>query len=82
MIDPHVARMQSEYSEEGFGQERYEGFGMGQGFEGMDFRVNRLYQILENKGDFAMLDKAKRNEHYRDYLLENLDELDDGLYQC
>lgn len=76
MIDPHVARIQAENNEQP------DGFRMESGFDAMDFRVNRLYQVLENKGEYAMLDKAKRNEHYRDYLLENIDELEDGLYQC
>jgi len=76
MIDPHIARMQSEYSNE------TGGYGMNQGFDGVDMRVSRLYEALENKGEFAMLDKAKHNENYRNYLLENLDQLEDGLYQC
>ncbi len=44
----------------------------------MSMRISRLYQSLEEKGDFATLDKAKRNEHFREYLLTNFDEQEYG----
>ncbi len=45
---------------------------------GMSMRISRLYQSLEEKGDYATLDKAKRNEHFREYLLTNFDEQEYG----
>ena len=47
---------------------------------GVDHRCARLYELLEQRGEYAELDKAKRNEHYREFLLENLDQLEDGRY--
>ena len=55
--------------------------GMESGFGediGMSMRISRLYQSLEEKGDYATLDKAKRNEHFREYLLTNFDEQEYG----
>ncbi len=68
MIDPHITGSYGGY-DEGFG---------GEG--GMDFRANRLYESLEKAGRYAELDKAKRNEHYRAYLLENFDDSEDEYY--
>lgn len=45
---------------------------------GTSIRISRLYQSLEEKGDFATLDKAKRNEHFRDFLLTNFEEQEYG----
>lgn len=39
-------------------------------------RISRLYQRLEKRGEFAELDKAKRNTYYRNYLLANFEEED------
>ena len=46
----------------------------------VDHRCARLYELLEERGEYAELDKAKRNEHYRAFLLENLDQIEDGRY--
>ena len=45
---------------------------------GNSLRTARLYQKLEEKGDFATLDKAKHNEHFREFLLTNFEETDFG----
>ncbi len=89
MIDPHISGLYGN-SDEGFSGDGFGGpvgfggrpFGApGFGGEGgMDFRVNRLYQSLEKAGRYAELDKAKRNEHYRAYLLENFDDSEDEYY--
>ena len=45
---------------------------------GTSMRISRLYQSLEEKGDYATLDKAKRNEHFREFLLTNFEEQEYG----
>ena len=45
---------------------------------GMSMRISRLYQSLEEKGDFATLDKAKHNEQFRQFLLTNFEEQEYG----
>lgn len=70
-MDPHL-RAYREYD-----QPSDDGMGYGEDM-GMSMRINRLYQSLEEKGDFATLDKAKRNEHFRDFLLTNFDEQEYG----
>ena len=93
-MDPHIrAYRDDEYeAEEAFGREFGRDFAVdGRSFamdgqfvsmDGRDFamemKVSRLYQRLEERGEFAELDKAKRNEHYRAYLLTNFEE-DDGF---
>ena len=39
-----------------------------------------LKQAKAHAGRYAELDKAKRNEHYRAYLLENFDDSEDEYY--
>ena len=68
-MDPHIRA----YREQ---NETYEVFA-GEDI-GMSMRISRLYQSLEEKGDYATLDKAKRNEHFRDFLLTNFDEQEYG----
>ena len=84
MIDPHISGSYGNFDEgfdEGpFGEGGY-GYGnMSMRTEGFDIRTNRLYQSLEKAGRYAELDKAKRNEHYRAYLLENFDGSEDEYY--
>lgn len=84
--DPHLAGSSiSEYvqtSERGF-QDFHSDYGMGPG-EGESMeerfkarRAEQMYQRLAEQGRFSEIDKAKHNEHYRDYLLENFE---DELY--
>lgn len=95
MIDPHITGSYENYDErydERFGQGYgNEGTGFrnigGFGYEstpyasnGIDLRANRLFQSLEKAGRYAELDKAKRNEHYRAYLLENFEDTDNEYY--
>ena len=70
-MDPHLRQYREMNQENSNGYE----------FDpGVDHRCSRLYELLEERGEYAELDKAKRNEHYRAFLLENLDQLEDGRY--
>ncbi|MCQ2513312.1 MAG: hypothetical protein MJ092_08030 [Lachnospiraceae bacterium] len=90
MIDPHISGSYGNF-DEGFGVSGVSGYGEGFGGRpsgysgfggegGIDIRANRLYQSLEKAGRYAELDKAKRNEHYRAYLLENFDDSENEYY--
>ncbi|MBR5931771.1 MAG: hypothetical protein IKZ95_07080 [Lachnospiraceae bacterium] len=70
-MDPHIRqyREMDQQGDNGYGTDM-----------GSDLKAARLYDLLEQRGEFAELDKAKRNEHYREYLLENIDQLEDGFY--
>lgn len=75
------------YQPEGFGMNagygRPEGFGMNTGYGGPEGfgpahspearKEERLFSKLEAEGRFADIDKARHNEQYKNYLLENLD---------
>ncbi len=79
-MDPHIRayRDYDQNSDQPYGDfpnGRPNGFGED---IGMSMRISRLYQSLEEKGDYATLDKAKRNEHFREYLLTNFDEQEYG----
>lgn len=79
-MDPHI-RAYRDYDQNA--DQPYGDFpnGLPNGFGediGMSMRISRLYQSLEEKGDYATLDKAKRNEHFREYLLTNFDEQEYG----
>ncbi len=50
---------------------RPEGFGPNHSPEAR--KEERLFSKLEAEGRFADIDKAKHNEQYKNYLLENLD---------
>ncbi len=50
----------------------YSGQGYGDGFD--RGHVHRLYSRLMTNGQYAELDKAKHNEQYRNYLLENYED--------
>ena len=55
---------------EGYG--RPEGFGPNHSPEAR--KEERLFSKLEAEGRFADIDKAKHNEQYKNYLLENFEE--------
>ena len=80
-MDPHI-RAYREYDQQDdqpYGDLMRPGQESGYGEDiGMSMRISRLYQSLEEKGDYATLDKAKKNEHFREYLLTNFDEQEYG----
>ena len=51
---------------------RPEGFGPNHSPEAR--KEERLFSKLEAEGRFADIDKAKHNEQYKNYLLENLED--------
>lgn len=71
-MDPHIRAYRD------FDQNADQLYGNYQEDMGVSMRTSRLYQSLEEKGDYATLDKAKRNEHFREYLLTNFDEQEYG----
>ncbi len=67
-----------------YGEDQYregafdEGFGEGTSFGyGGRSLEHHLYSSLMSRGKYAELDKAKHNEQYRNYLLENFEGDDD-----
>ncbi len=80
-MDPHI-RAYREYDQQDdqiYGDLMRPGQESGFGEDiGTSMRISRLYQSLEEKGDYATLDKAKKNEHFREYLLTNFDEQEYG----
>lgn len=47
---------------------------MARGFAGPANRSHQLFSKLEREGKYAEIDKAKHNEHYLNYLLENFED--------
>ncbi len=39
-------------------------------------KAERVFQRLAEQGRFADIDKARHNNHYRDYLLENQEDIE------
>ena len=80
-MDPHIRayRESDQQDDQTSGDLKRPGMESGYGEDiGVSMRISRLYQSLEEKGDYATLDKAKKNEHFREYLLTNFDEQEYG----
>lgn len=64
-MDPHISRFQDNNDFEGSMEDMM-----------LARRAEKLYRTLSEKGEFAKLDKARHNEQYRNYLLQNFEDED------
>lgn len=70
-------RYPGQYDRSEYGRQQGDSHGFSEGGYGEGFpggMEHRLYSKLMADGRYADLDKAKHNEQYRNYLLENYDE--------